>query len=52
MKYANGDILDGEWKDDLKHGRGYSRTANGEYSGEWKDNLRNGGGTYRWANGD
>ena len=42
----------GEFKDDKFNGKGYLRTANGEYNGEWKDGDMNGIGSYRLANGD
>lgn len=51
--WADGDVYDGEWKDDKMHGKGERRYANGEvYDGEWKDDERNGKGVLRWTNGD
>lgn len=37
MVYKNGEIYEGEMKDDLKHGRGIFRMANGSVIyGEWE----------------
>jgi hypothetical protein len=54
MKYASGDVYEGELKDgDNRHGRGMYRYANGNvYEGEWKDDRRHGRGTNRFADGD
>jgi len=44
----NGDIYEGEWKDDQKNGYGIYIHANGDvYEGEWRDGKRHGYGTYK-----
>ena len=51
-RWANGDVYDGEWKDDKKHGKGIRRWADGDvYDGEYKDGKRHGKGIYRNAEG-
>lgn len=38
MRYLNGDIYEGQFKDGLRSGQGVMRTANGmKYEGEWKE---------------
>ena len=38
FKFANGDMYDGDWKDNYMHGRGFFKYADGSsYEGEWKD---------------
>ena len=42
----------GEWKDDMKHGKGIFRWDNGmSYEGDWVENRRNGQGVFKWPNG-
>jgi hypothetical protein len=37
-EFESGDVYDGEWKNNKKHGEGYYLFATGdEYSGEWKN---------------
>jgi hypothetical protein len=31
MIYSNGRVFEGEWENDLKHGRGYEFFPNGSY---------------------
>ena len=51
--YANGDIYEGEWKNDLREGRGVLKFSNGDfYEGEWKNDLREGRGVLKFSNGD
>ena len=40
MRYANGDVYEGEWKDNKMHGKGVYRRADGSvyHDGQWKDN--------------
>jgi len=46
-------VYEGEWKADLRHGRGTGRFANGDvYEGEFKADMRHGRGTYRFAGGE
>ena len=52
VTYYNGDVYEGEWKDDKKNGQGIYRFSDGRvYEGEWKDDNRNGLGTMTWPNG-
>lgn len=38
FKFSNGDMYDGDWKDNYMHGRGIFKYADGSsYEGEWKD---------------
>ena len=52
MKYANGEIYEGEWQDDVCCGKGELYRPSGlyaklySYSGEWKDNKLNGEGMF------
>ncbi|KAL7533502.1 hypothetical protein ACHAXR_007915 [Thalassiosira sp. AJA248-18] len=49
----DGEIYEGEWKDDKQDGEGGCRYANGAiYEGEFKRGKREGKGTYYCANGD
>ena len=49
MYYANGDIYEGEWLDDMRHGKGMLRLANtNRYEGEWKNNKMCGNGIFTW----
>jgi hypothetical protein len=38
--HVDGDVYEGEWKEDKANGRGVYTHANGsKYEGEWKDDL-------------
>jgi ankyrin repeat protein len=51
--YENGDVYDGEWKDDMKEGNGIMIYANRDvYKGEWGDDVKQGNGKMIYANGD
>ena len=51
-EYANGDVYDGELKDDKRNGRGKITYEDGDvYDGEWKDDSKNGRGKMTLANG-
>ena len=53
MTYANGDVYEGEWNDDVKSGNGIMKYANGDvYEGEWEYNQQSGNGVMKYANGD
>lgn len=53
MKYQNGSVYSGQWKDGRMHGNGSIRWQDGSlYSGQWMDGKRSGYGTYAWSNGD
>jgi hypothetical protein len=49
----NGDIYNGDVKDNTKHGKGGMNYSNGDYyKGEWKDDNRDGYGKCIYKNGD
>ncbi|KAK2864487.1 hypothetical protein Q7C36_003641 [Tachysurus vachellii] len=47
VRKLNGDLYTGEWKDDLRHGRGTQvwKKAKAMYEGEWAQDARHGHGT-------
>ena len=52
-KFSNGDIYDGDWKNDIRDGQGTQIYVNGDiYTGKWKDDMKNGQGTFTYINGD
>ncbi|KAL9188889.1 hypothetical protein ACHAXT_011379 [Thalassiosira profunda] len=52
IRWAEGDIYEGEIKDGREHGSGICKYSSGHvYDGEWKDGVIQGTGTYTWANG-
>ena len=51
-RYADGNVYEGEWKDDKMHGRGVFRYADGDvYEGEWEDGKMHGRGVFRYPDG-
>ena len=43
MTFPNGDVYDGEWKDDKKQGQGKYTWASGDiYDGDWLDDKMQG----------
>lgn len=58
ITYFNGDVYDGQWKDDKRWGFGVysygvaSPWAGDRYEGEWVADKMDGAGTYRWSIGD
>ena len=51
--FTNGDIYEGDWKDDKANGKGKFIWKSGNiYEGDWKDDNKNGKGKYVWCNGD
>ena len=53
MKYSNGNIYEGEWKNDLKTGRGTMKFINNDsYVGNFSDDKFWGKGIYRYNTGD
>jgi len=46
MKYNNGDIYEGEWREDKKDGKGkfFDKEKNNIFEGVWKDNYKHGRG--------
>jgi hypothetical protein len=50
MIYANGDIYEGAWKNDLKHGYGILEKKTGDkYYGYWNNGLKEGQGYYYYS---
>lgn len=50
---STGSIYRGEWKDNLRHGKGSFEWAEGErYVGEFIEDEREGKGTYYWPSGE
>ena len=57
--YPNGDVYDGEWKNDKRHGKGNNENNIGilnlmkgdKYDGEWKEDLKEGYGIYYYLDG-
>ena len=53
IKWADGAIYEGNFKDDLKHGYGkYYWSSGNIYNGNWKDGYQHGYAKMTWANGD
>ena len=53
FRFTNGDIYEGEFKNDKFEGKGLFRFVNGStYQGDFKDDKREGRGIFRFANGD
>ncbi|ORC84508.1 putative phosphatidylinositol-4-phosphate 5-kinase-like protein, partial [Trypanosoma theileri] len=51
--FPSGDIYEGEWESDMKHGKGTYTYASGDrYEGEWYRGKKHNRGTYLFANGD
>jgi hypothetical protein len=47
-----GDVYDGDWKRDIREGRGVQLYANGDvYDGEWCDDMRSGEGSLVYSDG-
>ena len=52
VTYANGDIYDGQFLNDKRHGKGIYHYANGErYEGDYFEGMRQGQGTMYYKNG-
>jgi hypothetical protein len=53
VRYADGEVYEGEWKADKMEGHGTYRAAHGDvYEGEWKADKMEGRSTMRYADGD
>ena len=53
VKFKNGDVYDGEWKNKAPNGIGLMMYANGEiYSGAWENGIRSGLGAMSFSNGN
>lgn len=51
--YANGDVYEGAWHNDAKHGQGIMHYANGNiYEGPWVADERHGEGAMEFGVGD
>lgn len=50
MRYANGDVYEGEWAEDVKSGFGHMfwNSSQQEYEGQWLRNMPNGVGKHTW----
>ncbi|XP_053936540.1 radial spoke head 10 homolog B2 isoform X2 [Cuculus canorus] len=48
--YESGNIYEGQWKKNVRHGKGKMRwlTSNQEYMGQWVQGIQHGHGTYKW----
>ena len=48
--YSSGNIYDGEWFANVRHGNGVMnwKNRNERYSGSWKDGEQDGEGEYVW----
>jgi len=53
LKFANGNIYEGEFKGGLPNGKGNFKFANGNiYEGDYKNGLFDGKGIFKWNDGD
>ena len=52
MIFQDGEVYEGEWRDDKNHGKGLRKLANGNvYDGDFEEDRYHGVGTYTWADG-
>ena len=54
MKYANGDIYEGNWKRGLRHGKGKMEMFNSDktYIGKWRGDVQHGKGKLFYKDGN
>lgn len=53
MTYADGGVYEGEWKENLRHGKGTLYLESGsKYVGDFRDDFMDGFGTYYFSNGN
>ena len=53
MVYANGEIYEGEFNGDIRHGKGIMTSVKGDiYEGTFESGLKNGMGILKLVNGD
>jgi hypothetical protein len=53
MKYRNGRLYEGEWKKDLRWGRGFEKFHNANsFCGTYEKGKAHGRGVYTWATGE
>ena len=46
------ELIEGEWKDNKRHGNGHMEYANGDtYTGDWVNDKREGHGVYVYKSG-
>lgn len=51
--YTSGNIYEGDWKNDIKEGKGVLTFSTGDiYDGNWLTNKRDGYGIYIYNSGD
>jgi len=51
ITFPDGKTYEGEWKDDVFHGRGSMTSPEARYVGEFRNGLRHGMGTFTMSNG-
>merc|ERR1711871_1584866 len=50
--HHNGDVYEGDWKDDMRHGHGEDSMHSGEtYAGQWRKDRRSGKGSGKMFRG-
>ncbi len=53
MKYNTGEVYEGNWKNDKKHGIGKFKYKNGDvYEGNWENDKKHGNGKMEYINGN
>ena len=53
VKWRNGNVYEGNFKNNKKHGYGVFKFSNGDvYEGNWINGLEHGYGVYTWSDGD
>jgi len=52
MKYTSNRVYEGDWKNDIRTGKGFERYTNNTYVGEFKKSKPWGKGVYKWSNGE
>lgn len=53
MVYVNGRVYEGEWENELKHGKGLEISPNGNtYKGQFLNGKPEGFGNFRWYHGE
>ena len=53
LRYANGDVYEGSFKEGKRHGQGALTFTDGDdYTGAWFDDMQQGRGKYTFSGGD